>query len=219
MLDSSTFDAPLPGAPALPAGRYRVYADIVHASGLTQTMTTSVDLPTGAPSAPAAVPPDAADDAAYVGGAAASPTAVLPDGSVTWRREGPLVEGADAVLRFVVRSADGAPAPLQPYMGMAGHAIVTRVDGSVFVHLHPLGTVSSVALRRLEARERGDTALTAGVSDTTGHAVHAPSGPAGEVAFPFVFPQPGRYRIWVQVKRGGSVRTAAFDAEVAPAAR
>ena len=219
MLDSSTFDAPLPGAPALPAGRYRVYADIVHASGLTQTMTASVDLPAAAASAPAVVPAEAVDDAAYVGGAAASPTATLADGSVTWRREGPLVEGADAVLHFVVRGADGAPAPLEPYMGMAGHAIVTRADGSVFVHLHPLGTVSSVALRRLEARERGDTALTAGVDDTTDHVRHAPAGPPGEVAFPFVFPQPGRYRIWVQVKRGGVVRTAAFDADVAPAAR
>ena len=34
------------------------------------------------------------------------------------------------------------------------------------------------------------------------------------MTFPFVFPEPGPYRVFVQVKVGGAVETAAFDVEV-----
>ena len=46
-----------------------------------------------------------------------------------------------------------------------------------------------------------------------GHAMHAASE-SGVVSFPYEFPKPGRYRVWVQVKRDGRVLTCAFDADV-----
>jgi hypothetical protein len=107
---------------------------------------------------------------------------------------------------------------LEPYLGMAGHAVVARDDGAVFIHLHPMGTVSTAAQATFTLRQQGDTAagaigsrIAAGDSTMTAMA-HSVSG--GTISFPYAFPQPGRYRIWVQVKRGGKVETAAFDARV-----
>ena len=36
-----------------------------------------------------------------------------------------------------------------------------------------------------------------------------------EIGFPYVFPRPGRYRVFVQFKRRGKIETAAFDVKVA----
>jgi hypothetical protein len=242
--DSSHFDACLP---ALPAGRYRVYADIVHESGFAQTLSDTLDLPPGAtavaPQGPrtprartaaggAATPAlSDPDDSWYVGGARADSGAsearcALPDGStLTWERgPGAIVEGRDHPLRFTIRAADGSAATVEPYLGMAAHAVVASVDGTVFAHLHPIGTVSMAAQMALVMRTPADSiAGTLGRRLTEGdamgaHGMSMPGAYAGEFSIPYGFPKPGRYRIWVQVKRGGRVMTAAFETLVASAA-
>jgi hypothetical protein len=215
--DSARFQATLP---PLPAGTYRVYADVVHESGFPQTFVDRVTLPP----APAADPASAAaafgvdaDDSWHTVGGAAGPTARLADGStMAWERgTAELTAGREATLRFRVTDPAGAPAALQPYMGMMSHAAVSRDDGSVFVHLHPGGTVSATAQQVFAQREAGDTTRTADgrlvVRAPQGHAMH---GEPGVVSFPYEFPKAGHYRVWVQVKRGGRVLTAAFDADV-----
>jgi hypothetical protein len=116
-----------------------------------------------------------------------------------------------------VRAPDGRPAALEPYLGMRGHAAITRDDGSVFVHVHPMGTISLASQLAFERRERGDTSLAGLTSDSAAFpAAHEPhDSPPGGVTFPYAFPTAGRYHLWVQVRRAGRVLTGAFAAEVA----
>jgi hypothetical protein len=105
-------------------------------------------------------------------------------------------------FRFQLQDPDGTPAPLEPYMGMLGHAAFMRTDGTVFAHVHPSGSVPMAALAALEG------------APADPHAAHAHASGATEVAFPYGFPRAGDYRIFVQVKRAGRIETGAFDAHV-----
>jgi hypothetical protein len=222
-LDESRFDVVVPSS--LPAGRYRIYADITHESGFAQTLTDTVEIPTQ-PDTPArdevSLQPDPDDSWSL---ASPFPTRIgksvfpFPDGSaMTWERgEKPLVVRQEVSLRFIVRTPDGSPAPLEPYMGMLSHAAILLDDGAVFVHLHPTGTISMAAQQIFESRALDNAPEMSnphsGMKEMN-HSQHAAVKSDGVVSFPYQFSQPGRYRIWVQVKRDGAVLTGVFDAEV-----
>ena len=210
-VDSIRFAAPLP---PLAAGRYRIFADIVQESGFAQTLVTAVELPG---SIPVTTAPAAPDDSWHLGAPTTTATATLEDGStMIWLRgDAPLVAGAAAPLRFAVAPPAADAPPLEPYLGMAGHAAVERADGGVFVHLHPQGTISMAAQDHFRAKQgaRADGMAMAMPAPT------ADAAAADTVAFPYAFPEPGRYDVWVQVRRAGRVLTGAFAADVAPASK
>jgi hypothetical protein len=193
--------------PQMPAGRYRLYADIVRETGFPDTMVAMLDVPdvSGGPLA--------GDDSAgtappLVEGARESDTFDFPDGGrmIRERAEVPIVAGAANELRFRVEDASGAPVTdLVPYMGMAAHAAIVKSDGRVFSHVHPTGTVSMPALMMIGKEEEGAAVDHA-------HMHHGGMPPV--VSFPYGFPEPGLYRIFVQVKRGDRVVTGAFDIRV-----
>jgi hypothetical protein len=206
--------------PELPAGRYRVYADIVQESGFAQTMTAAVDVPSLTPGVPAEGPggprPDPDDSWRLAGGSTACAESPLEGGGrMLWENGGaPLTAGQEVELRFKVQDAAGHPAALEHYMGMLSHAVISRDDGQVFVHLHPVGSVSMASQQAFDAK---DPAVSGGMAGMD-HSAHGAHSAADTISFPYEFPQPGRYRLWVQVKSGGAVETGVFDAEVRPAA-
>jgi len=196
--DSTTFQSRLP---PLPAGTYALFADLVFGSGFTETLTSSITLasPGGTPDWVRTDP----DDSYAEWRSAAGRQARLEDGStLTWLRpDSVVVVGGEAELRFALSAPPGRPSGLEPYLGMAGHAAVVRSDDSVFIHLHPLGTISLAAQAALQPGAH-PMPMAPTFSDT--------------LYFPYAFPQPGRYTVWVQLKRGGRVLTGVFAVSAIP---
>jgi hypothetical protein len=213
--------------PPLPAGRYAVYADVTYETGLSDTLTATIEL-----AGRANVPVDPfhrafdSDDAWCVTGPKAAadrpgtPASFpLPGGrTVHWLTSGPLVENMEERLRFVVRDAEGRSLAPEPYMGMLGHLIVRRDDGTVFTHLHPSGSYSMAAQQLFEMRAEGKAPLKVAASQALWLALN-PLDAEGAISFPYAFPKPGRYRLWLQARIKGEVMTAVFDLNVHPSSR
>jgi hypothetical protein len=192
--------------PPLPAGPYRLFGDIVHQTGLDETVTATLDL-AGAPGEPAGAPFDPDDTSASIPRAATvdAPSFTFGDGSgrLRWLDARAPRAGQTVALAFEVEEPDGRAATgLQPYMGMAGHAMIVARDFTVFAHVHPTGSVPMAAMALVEG---------AGVVD---HTHHLGMTFAPRVQFPVVFPHAGDYRLFVQIKRNERVETAAFDLSV-----
>ena len=186
--------------PSMPAGRYRMFADIVHGTGFPETEIGEITLPDIISGLPLG------DDAL----AAAEPLVEGPQTSgaplsmgyrMQWMNAtDPLRAGEPLWLKFRVEDRTGlAAGDLEPYMGMPGHLIVVRSDWKVFAHLHPGGSAPMASVN-----------LANGAAMT--HEGHVP--PAAEITFPYGFPQAGDYRLFVQIKRAGRIETAVFDARV-----
>jgi hypothetical protein len=183
--------------PSLPKGNYKIYGDIVHDSGFAETAIGEASLPD------VQGHPISGDDA---GGA----TAPVNDQSfpldrgyrMVWLHDAakPIAAKAMTLFSFSITGPDGKPVTdLEPYMGMGGHAEFIKQDGSVFAHVHPSGSVSMASV------EVASPATMMGMHEAT-------LGSA--VSFPYGLPTPGKYKIFVQMKRSGKVETGAFDLTV-----
>ena len=182
-----------------PSGDYKLFADVVQATGFPETMSAEFHVPSEI-HGQALAGDDAAGAGPPIGSAPATARAILPDGSrMVWdRNPGPLRANQPALFRFHIEDAGGATVhDLELYMGMPGHAAFVRSDGAVFAHVHPSGTVAMPALALANPQQPMNM-----------------DAPPAEVSFPYGFPRPGLYRIIVQLKRAGAVQTGMFDARV-----
>jgi hypothetical protein len=93
-----------------------------------------------------------------------------------------------SMLTLSVRR-DGKPVTnLQPYLGAYGHLVALRASDLAYLHVHPMG-------------EPGDGTTAAGP----------------EISFHTTVPSNGDYRLFLDFKHDGVVRTAEFTVSVGPA--
>lgn len=109
-----------------------------------------------------------------------SRVATLP-GGYTVELEGDLEPGKESRLELHVSRDGQLVSDLQPYLGAYGHLVALRVGDLAYLHVHPDG-------------EPGDGTTT----------------PGPQVAFYATAPTPGRYRLFLDFKHEGEVRTAEF---------
>ncbi len=194
--------------PVMPPGQYRLYGDIVHGNGFPETLLATVTIPPNMHGG-ALAPDDAEASPAPLEAGELGPSYKLPDGyTMVWDRPAALHADTAYTFHFQLLDPQGKPATdVQPYLGMAGHAAFVKTDGSVFAHTHPEGSAAMPDVMLANASMDGTSSMPA----------MTPSGPLpAAVDFPYGLPSPGRYRIFIQMKHGGTVETGAFDADVQP---
>jgi hypothetical protein len=202
--------------PAMPAGDYALYGDVVHASGFPETLVSKISVPKtmvgGHPG-----PDDAAAYPQPLSQGQLGDSYTLPDGYVmVWDRPSALTADTAYSFRFRLLDAAGKPAAdMQPYMGMAGHAAFVKTDGSVFAHTHPEGSAAMASLMLANGGDSANAMSHEGMSMDMPMGMGEHGDPiSNTVEFPYGFPSPGRYRIFVQMKHGTTIETGAFDAVV-----
>ena len=190
--------------PAIPSGEYKIFGDIVRGTGFPETLVSEIRLPD------VKGEPFSGDDAGVVASTfePSVPTTVVSTLSggdrMVWEQDAATLKaGQTTWFRFRVEDAQQNPlSALEPYMGMAGHAEFVKSDFSVFAHIHPAGSVPMASLMIAQKNS--------GLPMDHGSARALPA----EVSFPYGFPQPGDYRLFVQIKRNGQIETGVFDAHV-----
>ena len=221
--------------PEMPPGNYRLYADIVHENGFPETLTSSLKIGPADTTRRLLAGDDAAGLARSVeNGPELGATFHLPDGySMTWLdSKQPLQAKQLHVFRFRLLDPRGqTPQDMQLYMGMLGHAAFVKTDFTTFAHIHPDGSANMAAYMMAQNSTpdlQPTNAQMSSMSDMPGMLPGSGTMPGvkdskgsrdsnqlpNEVSFPYGFPQSGRYRLFVQVRRGDTVETAVFDANV-----
>jgi hypothetical protein len=104
--------------------------------------------------------------------------------------------GAEQELAFTV-TRNGEPVAVQPYLGADGHLVAIREGDLAYLHVHPLG-----------GEEHTE-------DHTESHADGGTEPGAGAIRFMTEFPTEGRYRLFLQFRHAGEVRTAEFTRSAA----
>jgi hypothetical protein len=118
---------------------------------------------------------------------------VEPDTGVVFQAPAHIRAGEDVALSFRMSFRD-----LEPWLGAWAHIIIVSGDRENFIHAHPLEDAPP------------------GIHTHIGPA----AGPSPETISSITgFRNPGRYKLWFQFQRGGSVHTMAWTIDVEPSAR
>lgn len=186
-IDSLHFRSVLPD---LPAGDYHVFADFTRFTGFSETIVSELTVLETAPfrlTSDQDAPLDRDDSFLISSKTSSQPSTNLLDADfllcgkpgmridlaggygAMWQSETEeYMAGKLYSLDFELFDPEGNPANLEPYLGMMGHAVAMKYDGSVYIHLHPTGNYSmgsqEMLLERFATGKTGFGQLPAGMT-------------------------------------------------------
>lgn len=164
-------------------GTYRVFADF-QVDGRQRTLATDIFAP--GDFRPERLPAPATGDQA--------------GGFDVELRAPALRAGRTSDLTFAVTRGGRPVEELGRYLGAKGHLVALREGDFAYLHVHPTDTG--------EGHGSGGEDSHGGRGHGEGPAAHA-----NEIPFAATFPTPGRYRLFLQFRAGGELRTVAYTVD------
>ncbi|HSI75349.1 MAG TPA: hypothetical protein VK957_05630 [Lunatimonas sp.] len=186
-IDSLHFRSALPD---LPAGDYHVFADFTRFTGFSETIVSDLTIPETTPFRLISEQEASLhrDDSFLITSKTStqSATKLLDTDFLLCGKPGMRIDLAGGYgamwqsetedyktgklysLDFELFDPEGNPANLEPYLGMMGHAVAMKYDGSVYIHLHPTGNYSmgsqEMLLERFASGKTGFGQLPTGMT-------------------------------------------------------
>lgn len=211
--------------PEFPSGEYYIYSDVTTETGFALTLLDTISLPVQINSdSDKTYPPD--PDNSWITQLPEKPGkgqyVIFADGSrMAWLNSSKKHSPGSVLMDFQLTGPNNQPLPLEPYLEMGGHGIIYKLDGSLFVHIHPTGNFSMASQEVLYELKEGvevnpqDLFCTFGFRQETDGKLIPNLVEDGRVTFPpFELTELGEYRIWIQVKTDGEVKTGVFDLRI-----
>lgn len=117
-------------------------------------------------------------------------------------------------LNFQMLDMNNNPVILEPYIQMGGHGAIIDSTGNVFIHIHPIGTIS-MASQELYDKEydlQKSGICYFGLPDTTIKNYTKDSFINSFLSFPpIIIDKTGKYFMWIQGKSNNEIITEKFE--------
>lgn len=197
--------------PPIPNGIYSVYMDITYETGLTETVHKTVEYLSKPKSMEIGKVPVRDPDDSW--------SHAEMQHKIIWMDKKAEYQPEEEInLEFQTLNSKMVPTKLEPYILMGGHGALISPDNNVFIHFHPIGTISMASQQIFDKQQELVSNAESGICyyglpiDTTKTYSEGIQSNLGRVAFPpLSLNKAGQYFMWVQVKTEGKVITEKFS--------
>ena len=188
LIDDYEFETCLP---SMAEGNYVMYADLAHQNGFSHSITESFELKNSIEN-PEFNKSLCDPDNSYSN---FNQTSV----DINWTNQKENYNLSDNIGFDLEISNDGKLLELDSYVGMGGHGVIVGLDSELYMHMHPLGSISMSAQKKFMKSDTDDFICDFGlIQDEYGNFKELDG--MGRIVFPSINLKPGNYRFFIQVK-------------------